>query len=491
MRPWRWPALAAALLAGPAAGQQSPEQQARSLLEDGRSYFAQGKYKQAVDNFNTIVTGFPGTDSVDDALLELGRYQAEVEGDYEKARESFESVAQRFPQSDSAPGAYYNLGLITLNKATRTAELDDALAQFTRVQRLYPKSDWVPRALHATGLVHRKAGRLADAVEVQQRVALEYPASDAAVPAQFQIGHCLALLGEPRLAMEAFQQVRNRQPESPWAARALERNTLLYRLSDGGPTFSLDPAFSVGSGDLLKDVVSIVMTPAGTLWIASNKVKGAVPFDAAGKMGPSLGGEDLRSLALTPRGEVILATRLAVRFGGELKTLAIPGGKPGELEALDRITAALRLFGGDTLVADEKRKRVHRFAPDWSYKGPFPDAREREVTRMALDSEGAVVMLDKNDKSVSVFDETGRALRALPARATGYELKKPVDVEVDSARNLYVADEEKGVLVFGADGRLLATLSGEELRRPKALALEPSGAILVYDDRSQRVLRYR
>ena len=43
------------------------------------------------------------------------------------------------------------------------AELDDALAQFTRVQRLYPRSEWVPRALYASGLVHRKAGRFADA----------------------------------------------------------------------------------------------------------------------------------------------------------------------------------------------------------------------------------------------------------------------------------------------------------------------------------------
>src|SRR3970282_1239527 len=102
-------------------------------------YFAQGKYKQALDNFNTIVSGVPNTESVDDALLEIGRYQADVEGDIEKARASFESVAKRFPQSDSAPGAYHYLGLITLERAKGAAELDDALAQFTRVRRLYPK----------------------------------------------------------------------------------------------------------------------------------------------------------------------------------------------------------------------------------------------------------------------------------------------------------------------------------------------------------------
>ena len=158
----RW-LLALALLAAAAparAQSSSPDEQARRLLEDGRTYRSEGKSKQALDNFNTIVTGFQGTDSVDDALLEIGRYYLDVEGDDEKARQAFEQVAKRFPQSDGAPGAYYYLGWLALSRARTSAELDDALAQFTRVQRLYPGSAWVPKALYAAGLAHRKAGRL-------------------------------------------------------------------------------------------------------------------------------------------------------------------------------------------------------------------------------------------------------------------------------------------------------------------------------------------
>ena len=494
MRPApRFLALAAALLLAPQARpQSSPEQQAKSLLEDGRGYFAQGKFKQALDNFNTIVTGFAGTESVDDALLEIGRYQAEVEGDVDKARASFEAVAKRFPQSDSAPGAYHHLGLITLDKARSAAELDDALAQFTRVQRLYAKSDWVPRSLSASGLVHRKAGRLAEAVEIQRRVTLEYPMSDAAAGAHYEVGHCLALLGDARGAMEAFQQLRNQGAQGEWAARALERITALYRLSEGTrPFFSHDGSWSVGAGDVLKDVDAILMTPARTFWIASNKVKAAVPFDKDGKMGPSLGAEDLRSLALTPKGELIVTSRLAARFGKDLKSFTVPTNKPGEQEPLERITAALLLPGGDALVADLKRKRVHRFGPKWEYKGPFPDAKEREVTRLALDVEGGIALLDADEKSVRVFDENGKPLRAIPAKGAGYELKKPADITLDPARNLYLADEESGVLVFAPDGRLLATLPGDELKKPRALALDPAGALFVYDEKAQKVLRFK
>ena len=486
--------VAGALLLGAlASAQNTPDEQARRLLEDGRAYWTQGKLKQALDNFNTIVTGFPGTDSVDDALLEIGRYHMEVEGNVDKAREAFDRVAKQFPQSDGAPGAYYYTGWLTVTRAGSLAELEDALAQFDRLQRLYPRSDWVPKALHASGIAQRKAGRLPEAVEAERRVALEYPNSDAAPAAQFQIGHCLGLLGDPLLAMEEFQRVRNRFPESEWAGVALERTTALYRLYGAGkPVFSLDPGFSVGAGDVLKDVRAILMTPGGSLWLASDKTNAVVPFDAAGKMGPSLGSQDLRSLSLSPRGELLVAARLAVRVGPkDIKSFAVPGDKAGVMEPLEHIAAAVVTAGGSMLVSDEEKKRVYRFDAQYQFKGTFPDAKPREVTRMLVDGEGGIVLLDREEKSVRVYDEAGKPLRSLPSRGAGYEIKRPVDVAVDPLRNTYVADEEGAIYVFSPQGQLMATLSGEGLRRPKALTLDPAGAVLAYDEKAQRVVRFK
>ena len=486
----KWVVAAAVLaLALPALAQESPDQQARRLLEDGRAYRNQGKLKQALDNFNIIVTSFANTDSVGQALLEIGRYRMDVDGDAEKARASFEEVAKKYPQSDGAPGAYYYLGYLTLARASNPAELDDALAQFTRVQNLYPRSEWVPKALYASGLVHRKGGRLSEAVEAERRVSLEYPSSEAAPEAQVEIGQCLALTGEPRLAMEEFQQVRNRFPEGAPAARALERITALYRLYGmGKPTFAYDPGYAVGSGDLLKDVRALLMTPAGTLWIVSDKTKSAVPTDPGGKTGASLGGEDLRSISLSPRGEILVASRTAVRIGSrDVKSFAIPSDKPGIPEPLEKILAATITQGGSMLVSDEKRKKVYRYDAKLEYKGTFPDAKEREVSRMLVDGEGGIVFLDRDEKTVRVYDETGRLLRTVGPAG----LRRPVDVAVDHFRNTYVADEEGAVSVFTPQGQLLATISGPELKRPKALALEAAGAVLVYDDRAEKVLRYR
>ena len=476
----------------PVAGQESQDEQARRLLEDGRAYRAQGKLKQALDNFSIVVSSFPSTDSVGQALLEVGRYRMEVEGDAEKARAAFEQVTKQHARSDAAPGAYHNLGLLTLQRATTPAEIDDALAQFARVATLYPRSPWVPRSLQASALAHRRAGRYPEAADLNRRVSLEYPASDAAAAAQFEIGQALALQGQPRLAMEEFQQVRNRFPQSPWAQPALERTTALYRLFGGAkPVLSLDPAFSLAAGDVLKDVRALAVAPGGTLWIASNKTRGAVPFDASGKAGPSLAAEEPRALSMAPAGEVVLAARTAVRIGPrDIRTFSTPADKPGAMpKAVDGILAAAVTPGGAILVSDEDREAILRFDAKGQYLGAFPsgDATRRKVSRILVDGEGGIVTLDREERAVRVWDEAGRLLRTVGPAG----LKRPSDVAVDAFRNLYVADEEGGILVFNPQGQLLATIASPELKRPRALTLDATGAVLVYDDRTERVLRYR
>jgi TolA-binding protein len=491
-------ARAAVLLAalGPAglgsAQIDTPEQQARRLLDEGRGYRDQGKNKQALENFETVVRGFAATQAVDDALLEIGRYRLEVDNDVDKARAAFDQVAKQFPQSDQAPGAYYFLGRMTLERANSPAELDDALAQFSRLLTLYPRSDeWVPKAFQAQGLVLRKAGKLDLALEAQRRVSLEYPTSDAAPAAQLEIGHLLALAGQPFEALEEMQVVRNRFPDTAEARTALDRTTALYRLHGAGkPVFAPDSSFSLEGGDVLKEVRAILLTPGGTTWIVSEKTKSAVSFDAQYKMGPSLTAQDPRSLSLSTGGELLVTSQAAVRIGSkDIKTFAIPGEKLIP-EPLEKLTAAVKTPLGHYLVADERKGRVYRFDSAFEYRDTFPvtkDQKKREIIRMFLDGEGAIVCVDREERTVKAYDETGKLLRTVGPAG----LKKPVDAAVDPFRNTYVAEEEGGVLIFNPAGQLLVTIAGEEIRKPRALTLDPSGAVLVYDDRTQKVQRFR
>src|SRR5262249_55481979 len=208
---------------------------------------------------------------------------------------------------------------------------------------------------------------------------------------------------------------------------------------------------------------------ARTLWVASDKVKNAIPFAPDGKMGPGLAGEDLQGMSLAATGDLLVGAARAVRIGPKnLQTFSIPGSTPGETDPLARLEGAGITQGGSGLVSDEKKKKVFRFDGKYQYQGPCPDVKERQVSRMVLDGEGGIVMLDRDEKTVRAMDETGKVLRTITPRGPGYELKKPVDVAVDLFRNTYVADEEGAVLGFSPAGALLPAVGPADLHKPPA-----------------------
>ena len=146
---------------------------------------------------------------------------------------------------------------------------------------------------------------------------------------------------------------------------------------------------------------------------------------------------------------------------------------------------------GDRVLARQQQREEFLGQGERLQVGLLDGAERGEASRMLLDGEGGIVVLDRRAKGVYVFNEQGRLLRSLPARGSGYEAKKPVDVAVDPFRNTYLADENGAVLVFSIDGRLMATVGRGVLKKPKALTLDASGAILVYDEGQRRVVRFK
>lgn len=467
-----------------------PADPAWRRLEVAREAIAAGRTREGLDALQQIA----GATSAfaDDALFEMGRVADEVEMDPARAADLYEQVVRRFPQSDSAPLACLRLGQLALRGGVPASSIDDAIAQFQRVIRLYPDSPYVSEARAAIATAFRSAGRYDQAVDAASRVVYESPGGAGSAAAHFELALSLALAGESQAALEEFQRLRNAHPDSPAAARALDAQTALYRLGgEGRPVWTRDPAFSLGSGDALRDVRALALTEEGTLWIASNRTRSAISVDAKLQPGPSLAADDPQTLSVSPSGEVLFAARLSVRApGGSASMFSAPGDKPGSMDAIDRIGAAARLRSGDVLVSDLRRKRVARFRGG-AFVSFFPDRTEREVTRLVATPRGEAVMLRRDDRSVEVRGDDGRLLLRLTSKGPAYEWRRPVDIAVDLFANLYVADEELGVFVFSPRGDLLASFGATDARRIRAMAVESSGAVIVYDDRTETLMRFR
>lgn len=389
------------------------------------------------------------------------------------------------PAQDAAAGADLAVteAARALEAAAAPGEASAALESLLAAARLDPVGASGARALHLAGRACRRLGRYREAAALQRRVALDHPGRPEAEAALWESAHCLALAGDAPAALEDLQRLRDRFPESSLARQALAPLTLLFRLAGPGSVpLALDPAFAPVAPE---DVVALAAS-GDAVWAMSRRARRVAPLQGPGPAETLA--EEPRGIGFGPSGERVVVTRASVRVGEAAPLrLAVPAGRAGESGPLDRIASAA-LGRSGLFVADERRSRIHRFDRSGAWLGAFPDERERPATRLVADGEGGLFVLDAERRSIEAFDEWGRAI-AWPAEAL--PLRRPVDLAVDAFRNVYVADDEAGLLVISSEGRLRFTLGGEELRRPAAVAVSPSGVCYVFDARTRRVVSYR
>jgi tetratricopeptide (TPR) repeat protein len=483
-------------LAAAAPQQTQSSELARQHLESGIHFYNQQQYKQAINDFNIIVTSMADTEYADDALLRTGQYFLEVEEHFGRARENFDAVLKRYPTADSAPGAYYYSGLASLRAARGSEGVDDALANFQRVG-LYPGNPWMAAALLATGKAHERVGRFRDAVDAYARVVTEFPAAVEVSSAQISLGLGMVRLGAAQDGILEIQRVRDQHREGAEAERALNLNTLLYRLyvlpQLGKPvTFRPDPGFALNLSEKPKEVVGVRIGLDGVFVLDEGR-KRLHQLDNSGKVAKSTTSPDPRGLFIDARGAVVVVNEKGLSVSGAPLSFSIPeekGPKP-----LEKIRAAARDRLGDLFVYDGDRKKVFRYDAQTQLKGPFPDAEERDIQALALDAADRLLMLERRERAVLVCRPNGGISAKIPLKGQGFELKKPVDMVLDPAGFLYVLDEEAGVVaVFDPDYRPItrwgpAELGAGAVKKPRALAVNESGDLYVYDHDLKNVVR--
>lgn len=504
-------------LATAGLAQSSNEEVARRQLESGRAFARQGNYTEALKDFRAVADTHSASSVADNALLEIARYYIDVAGDMNAAAVAVDVIVKKYATSDSAPEAYVLAGRLALARSHQTADLDAALANFERVFRLFPASDVVPKALTLGGETMLYARRPEDALASLGRVIAEYPTNASAPEAYLTIGRVLVSLGEPVLAMEELQQVSNRWPNTPAAKTALAHTTLLHRLyvrARSGPAFVLSPE-AVGPAKLQK-VVSLAFSRQPTLH-----------FAAESSLGVLTAGSTERSPAVPrPRGLVTDRTGAVMAFdagalhsaAGPAISLAVPQSN-GTPKALSNLQAVAQFTNGDWLVADGDDRNLQRFSSTGAYVGAFAPGRMSSLAVTAADD---VAGLDRDQKAVVIFDGAGKTVARIPLRAAGYDLQDAEGLAIDAFGHLYVLDRN-AIGVFsphpaaptsaapaGAAGppaaaavtalvrnyRLMTVFSPPQndpagFRRATAFALDPSGAVFLYDDRAERVMVYR
>lgn len=144
--------------------------------------------------------------------------------------------------------------------------------------------------------------------------------------------------------------------------------------------------------------------------------------------------------------------------------------EPGE----DRLMATL--FGELTFEGEAMSRSVPVAAREFSARWTH-DEREPALCDVTLDGEGNIIVVDKENRRVKVFDGEGR-LRVMSEEEA--DLKSPNRVMFSHMLGLIVVKDEKVLKLFTTEG-IESGVFTQKLKQPVGLAQNNIGEILVSD----------
>jgi tetratricopeptide (TPR) repeat protein len=144
-------------------------------LRIGDAFFAQGKYREALEYYNKAIGAEPGGDY---AMYQVANSHYRMNRNFE-AVSQFRRLLRIYPYSSLREQAQYNIAYIYLN----TGNYDQAIEEFQTVIRRFPGTEWAARAQYNIGDSFYNAGNYTEAIAAYRRVLENYPRSNYIIEA--------------------------------------------------------------------------------------------------------------------------------------------------------------------------------------------------------------------------------------------------------------------------------------------------------------------
>ena len=491
--------LGVALVLGTTIGvAQSNEELPRRQYESGLAFLKGQRYGEALKDFQAIIDSFPRSQVADNALLQVALYQIDIARDLGAAQSATDQLLKVYPETDSAPMAYVVGGRISMAKGRAPSDVDSAVASFERVERLFPGNDAVPAAGFYAGEALRLVRRYEEALGRYRRVTASYPSSPWAARANLAAGYCLAQADRAPAALPEVQRVRQIMPGSMEAEAALNINSILYRLhvrAPKGSAFAFSGRYIGDERSNFNDVVGLRVDPLNRVLLGFNK--GIAVFDLKGTPSNTVAAQDPQAFFTDEQNRVVFAREGALHTERVASTpITVPPSEPNKPpRPVEEIPSVVVTSTGQRLVVNKKDKTVVRYDAGGRYLGAFMTAINTE--RLAINVLDDVAMIDKDGKAVSILDRDGKVLTKILAKGANYQFDEPVDLAFDRLGYLYVLDRgRESVFVFGPRNRLITTFTIDEkspgaFTRARALGLDASGRLYIFDEKAKRIGVYQ
>jgi hypothetical protein len=395
-----------------------------------------------------------------------------------RARELLTRVTDEFSLADRAPEARYLRALLRLEPLP-FHDASDARLELVTVATAGDAEPWSGIARYALGWLAERELKSSRALEAYQRLVVDAPESETARRAE--VGLARLHLGQNRPGEAARWLQRAIDGGAPEELRAGALRELAVR-SVLGSSVPHGVAVPLSGPTGVRDLVALAPAPDGGLLVAGNKLAAVLRYDAAGQVVGKWDLQDLQAVAVDSRG-------LAYAAAGERVYFLEKDRPPRPVAALGEFApvTSLAVDGlGRFWVLDRRGERVGRVDPGSGQAVPLGPAQRAKLESMVWDG-GRLLALNLRDKTVVRIDETGGLTVVL---AQG--LLKPSGLAAAPGGRLAVLDDRAdAVLLFDPLGQPQGsfTWSAAGVEKPTAVGLGWDGAVLLFDDSTQRCMR--
>ncbi|MEL7060588.1 MAG: tetratricopeptide repeat protein [Acidobacteriota bacterium] len=511
----------AALLSAPIAMAQDPA--AQRLFDESDRLLAGDQQEQALDTLRLLLRQFPNDELSPRALLRVARLERSL-GDVSSARASLERLIGEYGRTPQAASAFVDKAEMQLEAARGSADLEAVRTTYRRIPLLYG-ADVYPRlaARSQARLESARLGLLLGDLEgaIAELVpALEdEPASLATGRIRLLLGQALLLQGRLEQGLDELQRlVDDPSPvgdgaaapqasasdlaaaDTPIATSTADDRRHAARLISLAHRHMVRPRSGAArfarvlrwpsAGPTLREPIAVATSPNGEILVVDDELPAAVLLDAAGSPMRSATVEDVESAGMTSDGTAVVVTdrELILPFEGQRLNFLQP--RSGREAPLRGMRAAARGPFGDWFVVargwrgvldyksrregqellsstrpefvdverdelgriyllDAENERLVRLGIDRRSVDPVVLGQNwRRPAAFALDALGQVYVLDARQRTVTLYDRRGRQIEVFgPNLGDGIELRKPRDVAVDASGRLLIADASTPFLI--------------------------------------------
>jgi tetratricopeptide (TPR) repeat protein len=196
----------------------TPAQIVASLQGEARAHMMIKEYLPAAGLLEEAAQRFPDDPRLADILYLAGLARREG-GDVAGAVPLLQKAMEHNPTPDLVPAMKYQLAQ-ALRMSGRPNEVIPLLKDF---ETEYDKSPLIPNVLYVLAISQHDSRDLAGAEATYRHLIETYPHTQATLEAFYDLADVLAARGNRKDAEEYFRRFANGNPNSPVAARSLER----------------------------------------------------------------------------------------------------------------------------------------------------------------------------------------------------------------------------------------------------------------------------